>query len=103
MYTLDVTRMYGHDAWVKSLLAPPLLIATEPLTRSHGELPRVVASESFVTVPVPSTAVLAAAAAVAWLAGRAGFQGIKKLRRPAGRHAGIPSVGGRGTRSGVAS
>lgn len=79
LYRLDLTQLYGHEEWVKPLLAQQYLIPSEPLMSSSLETPRPVADEISVVVPVPSSLTLAAAGAIACLAGQTA---VCRRRRP---------------------
>ncbi|MFO0900598.1 MAG: hypothetical protein U0836_24470 [Pirellulales bacterium] len=81
VYKLDLTRMYGQDAWVKPLLVPQVVILPEPLLRSSGELPRPIVDEIHALVPAPSSLSLAAAGAVVWWAARAGARRFRRAAR----------------------
>lgn len=81
MYRLDLTRMYGQEAWVKPLLVPQYVVMPEPLVHSSGELPRPIVDEIHALVPAPSSLSLAAAAAVAYGAARAGARRLRRAAR----------------------
>ncbi len=82
LYRLDLTRMYGQEAWVKPLLVPQYVIMPEPLVRSSRELPRPIVDEIHALVPAPSSLSLAAAAAVVYGAARAGARRLRRAARP---------------------